>query len=184
MILRTDLLPRTLPTMSGLPDGGPDLVTGEITTREIIKLAHKYKSDPLIRSLAVGICNDVESMDYHGEAIKIYEFVRDNVRFRRDIAGQELIQSPLVTLSQKYSDKGIGAGDCDDHTLLILSLLLSIGARDMKCRIIKYSNLSPEWQHIYPVITFAGKEYAMDAIRKNCKFGYEAPYASKKDFEV
>jgi hypothetical protein len=142
------------------------------------------KKNPIIRNLAVNIVSNVESNDYPNEAKKVYYWVRDNIRYVRDIYRCETLQYPCVTLPCIYSDQGIGAGDCDDHVILLASLLLAIGAKDLKMRIVKYKKTTPEWNHIYLVITFKGVEYAMDAINKRAPFGWEVNYVDKKDIPL
>lgn len=50
----------------------------------------------------------------------IHRFVRDRIRYVKDIKGVETLQSPEKTLE-------IGQGDCDDKSVLVGALLESIG---------------------------------------------------------
>lgn len=54
------------------------------------------------------------------EAERVRQWVRQNVEYRNDPAGHELIQDPIVTLQER-------AGDCDDMTILAGCLLRAIG---------------------------------------------------------
>lgn len=58
--------------------------------------------------------------DYHGEARALFDFVQNSIRYVRDIADTEVIQTPQKTLEYM-------AGDCDDKTQLLAALLESIG---------------------------------------------------------
>ena len=55
-----------------------------------------------------------------GEIASIGGYVRDNIRYVRDINQCETVQSPEVTLQ-------IGAGDCDDKATLLAALLMAVG---------------------------------------------------------
>lgn len=87
--------------------------------------------NPYIREWAKKIVAGVSVNDKYNEARIVYEFVRDNVRYTRDPYGFEYIQTPPVLLEDiRLYKEGKGdrpIGDCDDMTVLSLSLLKSIG---------------------------------------------------------
>jgi len=84
------------------------------------KLVKQYKTVPVIRELALKITGRVPGKSWPGEAAAVQDWVRDNVRYVRDVAGVETLQSPVQTLRLKQ-------GDCDDHSTLTASLLAAIG---------------------------------------------------------
>lgn len=150
----------------------------------IKQIAHEFKKNVIIRNLSANLVYNLPSNDYYNETRRLYEWVRDNIRYLRDIRGCETLQYPTVTLPLIYSDQGIGQGDCDDHVILLASMLLSIGAKNLKMRIVKYSPESKEWNHIYLIWTDKNQEYAMDAINKRAPFGWEVKYYAKKDIAL
>ena len=150
----------------------------------IIKISNAFKKSPSIRNLAVKIVNSAPSHDFLKEVELLFNWVRDNIRYIRDIKGVETLQIPTVTLPDYYSKIGIGAGDCDDHVILLLSFLLSIGISDLNIRIVAYKPEDREFRHIYLCWLYKGKEYIMDSIAKNKAFGWEVNYYSKKDIKV
>jgi len=54
------------------------------------------------------------------ESETMRQWIRQNIEYRNDPAGYELIQDPIVTLQEK-------AGDCDDMTILAGCMLRAIG---------------------------------------------------------
>jgi hypothetical protein len=62
----------------------------------------------------------LEAYDRAGEVRELHRFVRDSIRYVGDVYGMETVQTPQATLE-------VGAGDCDDKSALLASLLLSIG---------------------------------------------------------
>lgn len=158
--------------------------SGTETAKFIAKLANLYKRNKLIRGLSVDIVSPVRSHDYLEEIKRIFDWVQKNIRYVRDIVGVETIQIPLVTLSPRYSDIGIGAGDCDDQVLLLASMLLSIGVRNIYARVVTYNVTDKEYKHIYLVLVYNGKVYSLDPIAKDKSFGYEVKYYSKQDIKI
>jgi transglutaminase-like putative cysteine protease len=102
------------------------LPKGKAGIRETLKLMRLYvlhwKTEPLIRDLAIRIVRDVPAKDKLGEAIALLRFVRANIRYVNDIVDEETLQTPGYTLEMQ-------AGDCDDMCVLLASLLESIGIR-------------------------------------------------------
>jgi len=161
--------------------GGFD--SGVETARFISKLSQEYKTDPKLRSLTVSIIRNINPKDYLGQVNALYKFVKNNVRFVRDIAGVETLQSPWVTLPEQYSNKGIGAGDCDDQSLLLVSMLQSVGFRDLKLRVVNYLPTDMEYRHIYAIVTLSGKDYPIDTVYGK-GVGAEVKHFSHEDINV
>jgi len=102
--------------LSMIPDGKSGVIVTLKTMRDITK---RYKTSIPIRTLAVALTNGLRQKDWHGEIKALHEFVRDKIRYVRDITDVETLQMPDITLK-------IGAGDCDDKSMLLASLLESI----------------------------------------------------------
>lgn len=62
----------------------------------------------------------MDQKDYRGEAEKLHKFVRDRIRYVRDIRGVETLHTPELLLK-------LQTGDCDDKAILLSALLESIG---------------------------------------------------------
>jgi hypothetical protein len=72
-----------------------------------------------IRNLATHLTSKYEAGDFK-QARRLYEFVRDEIRYIPDPLLFEDIQPPEITLKRL-------SGDCDDQAVLLCSLLLAIG---------------------------------------------------------
>lgn len=102
----------------GVIPSGPD---GTRKTLKVMReLSRAGKRDPVVRQCALDLTRHLMQKDFRGEAKSCSDFVRDEVRYVRDIHGIETIQTPATTLS-------VRAGDCDDKCVLLASLLQSIG---------------------------------------------------------
>jgi len=104
-------------TLQAIPDGK----AGTIATLKIMRdVTNAAKRALPIRSLAVQITNGEYQKDWLNEIKRIHQFVRDEIRYVRDVRDVETIQTPEATLKIK-------AGDCDDKSTLLAALLESIG---------------------------------------------------------
>lgn len=124
---------------------------------------------------------NVEARDWKGEVVAIFEYVRENVRYTRDIHNVELFQRPKRTLEHRI-------GDCDDMTILLGSLLMSVGYPIM-IRVIGLKNTGT-FQHVYLVVGLPPHDpktwMPLDPSRPE-KPGWELPKAQvglKRDYEV
>ena len=146
------------------------------------------KSHPLVRQLALNILHwhNIKSQDYVEEARAIAKYVKEKVRYVRDIAGMEQLHDPLTMIDQLK--RGTAQGDCDDMSLLIATLLLSIGHRPF-FRIVKYKRDAPSYSHIYVVVyekNWGQKpvRISLDAILKRSPIGTEVPHVEGREFRV
>lgn len=73
-----------------------------------------------LTSQGFGGMRGLPQKDFQGEARRLFEFVRDQIRYVKDIDGVETLHSAERVLSNR-------AGDCDDKSILLAALLLSIG---------------------------------------------------------
>lgn len=100
------------------------LSPGPAGTRQTLHLMRNYvrefKKNIYIRELAMSLVRNESPKNYPAEAARLYEFVRDQIRYVRDINGVETIATPIKTLEYEQ-------GDCDDKVVLLAALLESIG---------------------------------------------------------
>lgn len=104
-------------TLAPMPDGMAGVFH---TLRTMRALVNRYKVDPFIRQSAISIIFTTPAKFNAGEIQALYEAVRDNIRYVRDVHGIETLSTPDKTLLTR-------AGDCDDQVTLLASLLESVG---------------------------------------------------------
>lgn len=73
-----------------------------------------------VRLKALELVRTLPQKDFAGEIVAIGRFVRDKIRYVRDVWQVETVQTPQATLE-------LGQGDCDDKSTLVAALLMSIG---------------------------------------------------------
>lgn len=119
----------------------------DATLAEIGRLVESDLKQTALRFHATQILRSVPSKDVIGEARAIYAWVRRNIRYQKDPLGIETVQSPVVTLRLR-------AGDCDDHSALVVGLAAAVGIPG-RFRVIGTS--SESFIHIWPELLVGGK---------------------------
>lgn len=103
-------------TLQAIPDG----VEGVRETLKVMgRLVREGKKTLPVRNLAVELTRNLPPKDWGAEVRALHSFVRDKIRYVRDIRDVETVQTPEVTLE-------LGSGDCDDKSVLLSALLESI----------------------------------------------------------
>lgn len=100
------------------------IANGATGIRQTLKImsavTNKYKAAPAIRELALRLVSHLPQKGWKQEALAIHTFVRDHIRYVKDIRGVETIQTPIQTLRLRQ-------GDCDDKSILSAALLEALG---------------------------------------------------------
>lgn len=101
----------------GIPSGSAGVDT---TLRYMAAFVNAYKIHPEIRELSLRLISHLPQKDTAGEVAALFDYVKYHIRYVRDIHNVETVQTPLKTL--EYA-----AGDCDDKSTLLATMLASIG---------------------------------------------------------
>jgi hypothetical protein len=146
-----------------IPEGDPGTAA---TIEQMRRLIDHGMKDPVVHELAAEIIKaaGVRAFDFLGEARAVYNWVRANIRFTRDVRGKETLHAAREIIR-------LGIGDCDDFTILICSLMSTVGA---KCSIITISSdprIPETFSHVYPEVSVNGRWVTMDAARRDPAFG-------------
>lgn len=83
-------------------------------------LVRAFRVNPQLRQAASSIIFTTPQRDQLAEADALFSWVRDSVRYVRDVHEVETLQTPLITWQSRL-------GDCDDQVTLLASLLESVG---------------------------------------------------------
>lgn len=119
MLLSLDSFPAAArpSRLSELPDGAAGTRATLARMAQLIRDAAVAES---VRGLAESIVADVPSKDYLRELAVIQAWVRENVRYTRDVSGVETLIKPAALIASRQ-------GDCDDHAMLVGALAMSVG---------------------------------------------------------
>lgn len=103
--------------LMGIPSGREGVAA---TLRLMSRLVEQGKKTPAVRSTALQLTRYLPQKDYRAEISALHAFVRDRIRYTRDIRNVETLHTAEQVLLQ-------GQGDCDDKSILLASMLESIG---------------------------------------------------------
>lgn len=158
------------------------------------RVAHKRKGHPKVRRLALAVLennNFKNSHNYLDEAKALGQFVQSRVRYVKDPVGIEQLHDPLTLIEQM--ERGVAVGDCDDMSLLLATMLLSIGHQPY-FRTVRYKTKTGPYNHIYVVVydrNLTGNSnfknqmrLVLDPIVKDRAIGFEVPHVSGDEYIV
>lgn len=137
------------------------------------KLSRQGKTDIVVREKALELTRYVQPKDWAGQVHALFEYVRDNIRYTRDVLGVETVHTARQVMTAEQ-------GDCDDKSILLAALLMSIGhpARFMA---VGFNNLG--LQHVY-VQTLIGKRWVSLDATERVNVGWEPPNITSKMIET
>lgn len=123
---------------------------------------------PKIRALAINIVRTagVPEKNYQAEMVAIHNWVRDQIRYTKDVNGQETLCYPEDTA---FNTK---AGDCDDKSMLEAALLGAIG---ITSRFVTVGLTPFKYDHVYLQAKPKNAWISLDPIMRDKPAGWEVP---------
>lgn len=112
----------------------------------------------LLRPLAEQICKDLEPGDYNGEVFAIYCWVRQSIRYMRDIHDVEYVKAPM-RLIENNPRVGWRQGDCDDVACLLAALCMAVGN---ECRFVVAGFEPNNPSHVFCQVCVRGGGRSLD----------------------
>lgn len=128
------------------------------TTGHIIKLIKQGAKDFPVRRTAIEIFRQygIRPKDYLGEVSALFDWVKRNIRYTRDIYKVELLHSARRMLQLR-------AGDCDDLTILLAAMLEATG-HPVRLVLVGPNPRKPRlFSHIYLEVQVRGHWIPLDA---------------------
>ena len=128
------------------------------TARIIADMTRAGAKDFYVRQKAIEIFRAaaVPAKARRAEVEALFRWVQKNIRYTRDIYRVELLHTPRRMLELR-------AGDCDDMTILLGSMLLATG-HPVRLALTGFRADRPHlYSHIYPEVQVGGRWIALDA---------------------
>jgi transglutaminase-like putative cysteine protease len=144
----------------------------------IANLIKSGAKDFCVRQKAIDIYRQysVRPKNRLGEVCAIYDWVRRNIRYTRDIFRVETLHTARKMLE-------LCAGDCDDFTILLGALLMSTG-HPVRLVLVGFRPNKPHrYTHIYPEVNVRGRWIAIDGTVGR-RFGWSPPALWKRICEI
>lgn len=144
-----------------------------LTVRHMRQLVNTWKVDPGMIDAATSVVFLVPQHDDLGEVRALFEYVRDNIRYQRDVSGVETLANPSLTLQRQV-------GDCDDQSTLLATLLEAAG---YPTRFVIASYNDPRvFEHVFIQVWVNGEWIDCDPTEPNA-LGESPPNPLRLDFE-
>jgi transglutaminase-like putative cysteine protease len=140
-----------------------------VSARLIADLIREGARDFYVRQRAIQIFREAGARpkDRWAEVCALFHWVRNNIRYTRDIFRVELLHTARRMLELR-------AGDCDDMTILLGAMLVSTG-HPVRLVLAGFRSKRPHsYSHIYPEVNVRGKWIALDATM-NRPIGWAPP---------
>ncbi len=90
------------------------------TLQIMVAMTLQYRASPSVRVTAQQLVRDCASRDASCCVRTLHSWVRDHIKYLPDVRDVETVQTPDYTLE-------LGSGDCDDQSVLMASLVESVG---------------------------------------------------------
>src|SRR3989442_12920486 len=129
-----------------------------VTARMIARLIREGAKDFYVRQKAIQIFRGygVRPKNRFGEVSALFDWVKKNIRYTRDIFRTELLHSARRMLELR-------AGDCDDMTILLGAMMMSTG-HPVRIVLAGFRPNKPHrYSHIYPEVNVHGRWIPIDA---------------------
>ena len=152
------------------------------TARIMRDIIIKSTQNQYVRKWAEKMLDRVPDHNEYQEVSAVYQYLANNIRYTKDPHGFEYIKTPPVSLQQMDIGE-LPNLDCDDMTVLSLSLLKSIGY-PVALRLASF-NRDKKFRHVYGLVFV--KQYGwvpFDLVKKK-GLGWEAPHITNiKDIKI
>ena len=124
----------------------------------------QFGRDPRIRAATLPLISSRINNDIRNNANTVAAFVMRKMVYLADPDGGEFVQTPLVLLNA-IGRKGVAYGDCDDHVVLLGSMLVSIGipARAVAVKL----HGANHFNHVVIEYPYQGQSILIDPCAKN-----------------
>lgn len=156
-------------TTLGLPGGKAGAFA---TVRHMRALVRENVRSPEILNAVASIIFLMPQHDQFAEVEAIFNFVRGQIRYMRDVVGVETLATPQMTMRRRV-------GDCDDQSTLLCTLCEAAG---YPTRFVLAGYNGPEFEHVYCQIFLNGDWINADPTESHA-LGWEPPGAVVQWFE-
>jgi len=140
------------------------------TLARMVDMVRTFKTDLNVRTLAGQLVRGCAEKDYRCELSTLQAYVRDQIRYLRDVDNVETLQTPVQTVK-------LGYGDCDDKATLVASLAGSIGFPTRFCAIAVRDAL--DFSHVSAQARLNGQWLNVETIVPGAGLGWFPPDATQ-----
>lgn len=119
---------------------------------ELAKIRDYYAQFPFVRRTAIHFGEPRGDNDLESLFSNLVDFVKQRMTYLPDPYGFEFVTAPDILLSE-IIQRGTAYGDCDDHVLLLNTVLASVGFRTGFAA-VKMSPSSEMFDHVISQVLY------------------------------
>lgn len=123
----------------------------------------RYSRDPVVWQTALRLVERTGNNAQMQQADRLAAYVREKMIYVKDPDSGEFVTAPNV-LIERINARGFAQGDCDDHALLLNSLLGAVGI-ETRFAGVQLPNTS-QWNHVVSNLRINGQWYDLDTCSK------------------
>lgn len=145
---------------------GDSAINKTVAHMQLLVLGPEGVGHPLVRVAAIEAARG--AVKNINEIETVLAWMKQRIEFRGEHA--ETLQSPVVTLQ-------LGAGDCDDHSVLMAAILKSLGYQ-VQFKTVATQQVNPyQFSHVYVIVKDkrSGEWRALDSTVPGSFAGWEPP---------
>lgn len=126
------------------------------TLRLMVEIVRQYKTDPNLVEFSAHLLKlcGVRPKDWSGEVRCLHNWVRDNIRYVRDVRDCETLRTPPEILR-------IQSGDCDDKSILLATMLEAVG---YKTKFAAIGVRGEFYSHVLPFVILGRSKIPLETI--------------------
>lgn len=162
--------------------GDGDYATEE-TVRRMREIIREAMVAPMVRGVAERLVGRCRERSHECEIKQIFNFVKMRMRFTLDPYRREFFKAPELHLEQ-ISRGGLGYGDCDDFSVVLGALLMSVGYPVRIVVIQSAWNVRGGFNHVFVEVRLNGAWRALDATAKDKSIFFRPESIRSRSFEV
>lgn len=146
-----------------IPEGSAGIMA---TVAHMRQLVRQYRANPELRAVALNLLALTPEKDALAEVTTLFEFVRDRIRYAGDVLEVETLTTPDKTLALR-------AGDCDDKSVLLATLLESVGY--VTRFVVTGYNFPGVFEHVYVSAMLSDGSFVALDPSESAGVGFEPP---------
>lgn len=156
----------TTTQLASIPSGASGV---RATLALMSRLVKRSKKSWPVRELAQRLVRELGQKNYIAEVKALHAYVRDHIRYLKDVRGVETLHTPEKIIE-------LGQGDCDDKSTLLAALLESIGH---PTRFVAIGSTPGRYSHVYVEAQIGPKWIALETTER-VPVGWAPPHVASR----
>lgn len=129
----------------------------------------------IVKQTAQKIIKNISPTDHIGQIKAIFSWVKNNMKYVRDIRGVEELTRPDITIQSIEKGEYLHSADCDDFAMLLSALLRAVGFQTRLEAVAIKSDKQYDHARVSVYNPDTAKWICLEGTKKNSEIGYKLP---------